>query len=378
FMEHAVKFLKTGSAVEFGEGGISELFPGYRQTAIVIGIVGVSSAVADMVDKRVSGVKVVALNESTEEKNLQILEKIRLEAGAYAQGVIEKEGLTWGEIIDAVEGLVSAIEEEDKRLFAIANPAFTKLDEATVKEIADIENILQRIAKRIPVIRSLRASELSVYNLRMVNSARTMTVSPLTAHAYGYLKSEKGKNVISIRAKSAGEAKLLAEAHKRRMEQAGYTDPEDYPVRLQIRLSKKEAMDKTGQELAEMMKIDELCELVVDDKTAKEVYKELSSQYSPERIAIIDEYNETRKDKGLPEDVLYMEYRDEFATPEAYDLALEVISRRDDQAELERYLEEAGIDSKGGMWFVLPKAERINPDELREELRRYRKALIRA
>ncbi|MGB2599694.1 MAG: hypothetical protein WBC99_04555 [Candidatus Omnitrophota bacterium] len=163
------------------------------------------------------------------------------------------------------------------------------------------------------------------------------------------------------------------------MEQAGYSAPEGCPVKLQVRLSGKEAMGKTGRELAEMMEIDKLCELVVDDKTAKEVFEELrSQQYSSERIVIIDEYSEARKEKGLPEDVIYMEYRDGFASPEAYDLALEVLARKDDQAELERYLKEAGIDSKGGMWFVLPKATRIDPDELKEKLARYREALIRA
>ncbi|MGB2662058.1 MAG: hypothetical protein WBD04_06720, partial [Candidatus Omnitrophota bacterium] len=359
--------------------GVKVSFKERESSAIAIGVVGVSDEVAARINRKVSGIKVVALNESTEEKNLRALEKIRLEAGAYAQGVIEKEGLTENEVLIAVEELVRAIEEEDKKLFTLTNPELTRLDGQTVKKIADIENVLERIKNRFPIIKSLKTSELSVYNLRIANYAGRITISPLTGQVKDYLSKEEGGNIISVRAKSAGEAKFLAEVHKKRMEQAGYSAPEGCPVKLQVRLSGKEAMGKTGRELAEMMEIDKLCELVVDDKTAKEVFEELrSQQYSSERIVIIDEYSEARKEKGLPEDVIYMEYRDGFASPEAYDLALEVLARKDDQAELERYLKEAGIDSKGGMWFVLPKATRIDPDELKEKLARYREALIRA
>jgi hypothetical protein len=344
----------------------------------VIGIVDVPDRVVSRINRKVGGVKVVVLNEPTEEKNLLALEKARLEAGAYAQGVIEAKDLAETDVLTAIEGLVSAIEEEDKKLFTLTDPVSTGLDEGNLKKIADVRNILERIAGRIPVIRSLKVSELSVYNLRMVNYAGRITVTPLTADVHGYLNLEEGGNAISIRAKSAPEAKLLAEAHKKRMDQAGYTNPSSYPVRLQVRLSEKEAMGKTGQELAEMMEIDGFCKLIVDDKTAEEVYGELKDQYASSRIVIIDEYSESRKEKGLPEDVIYMEYSDGFVSPEAYDLALEIVARRSDQAKLERYLEEIGIEPRGKFWFVLPKATRINPDKLREELKRYREALIRA
>ncbi|MCK4462677.1 MAG: hypothetical protein KAU58_00005, partial [Candidatus Omnitrophica bacterium] len=242
----------------------TQLFP----TAITIGVVGVSEDMINNINKEIAGVRLVALNEGTKKENLEALERARITYRAYASGIIESDITDEAELRNIVEELVSAIEQEDIRLFALANPEIAKLNQETIKKIENIDQTLQRIVERIPIIRSMRTSQLSIYNMRMASIAQKTSFASLTPKAISYIKDNKEERIISIGASSLGEVKLLAEAHKKRMNLAKRLNPKAVPLRLQVRLTVKEKdtskiNENTRQGLLKRMEIDDV--LDVDD-----------------------------------------------------------------------------------------------------------------
>ncbi|MGB2879978.1 MAG: putative PEP-binding protein, partial [Candidatus Omnitrophota bacterium] len=377
------------------EKRIEEKVRGERTAAVVIGVVGISSKTASKVSARIGGVKVVALNENSHEKNIRLLEKFSRDYNAFGRGIIDREGLTEKEVLNIAEELVSAIEKEDRKIFALAHPEIIGLDDENIKRIKNAGGVLRRIVDRMPVIRSFRASELSVYNMRMSAFAENHTTRALSPRIAEYVRNSRIPKMVSIGAGSLGEVKLLAETHRRRMEQMGYRDPKDHPVKLQIRLAMKDIEMQDGtrvkledsagvkQSLLERMEIDDVLnagdlvlvdEAAANTQTVGDIYKNIKG-YDAKNVAIVEKVKENRSEDELPsDDIVFVEYEG-LATSLLYDAVLTLMAD-DKQSPFLSSLKERHGNKR--VWHFLPRAAHIDTKELREEIKRYEAFIMAA
>jgi len=357
------------------------------QASITIGVVGGSEEMAQGINKEISGIRLVALNKSTERENLEVLEGARRTYHAYASGIMEIEIKDLKELRNIIEELVVAIEHEDTNLFALNNPDIVKLTPDTIKDISNIEDVLKRIIERIPSIRSMRTSELSVYNMRMTRIARNTSLQSFTPKTEGYLKEAREPHIVSIAANSLGELKFLAEAHRERMSLARRLDPKAAPITLQVRLAVREAdslkiNNNTKQSLLKRMEIDDIVDvdkLILINETEKEalttqdIYNRFidKTKYKAENVAIVDTVKEERALGTIPQGIVFMEYEG-IATSQVYDVILELLAHKTEApaiSGLERYRE----------WFrFLPRIAQADMDRIRKEMEQYKKVLMAA
>ena len=227
----------------------------------------------------------------------------------------------------------------------------------------------------------MRASELSVYNLRLASIAQALASNNLSAEDISDVTKEK--RVLSMRADTIGEVKLLAEAHRRRMEMAQKLDAKAIPVELQIRLTvRKDEKDKindvTKVNLLKLMEIEDVLKpealiLVDEDRldtlTLKDIARDLAAR-SPDakQIAIVERLDERRKDEDIPDNTLFVEYEDEFVTSYHYDAVLELMARPDSPTLSDRFR----------LWFRIKPITKIDYKELQKEMERYKQVLMAA
>ncbi|MFQ5952261.1 MAG: putative PEP-binding protein [Candidatus Omnitrophota bacterium] len=362
-----------------------------QPAAIVIGIAGISGEdeIIKEINSKIGGVKIVALDASTEEKNMKILEEAKREYGAYAQGIIniKETGIKKDELPSIVNRLVDEIQAKDKRLLTLSNPK-KRLKKADREALKDIRGIFREIGRALPVIKYLEVSEVSAYNMRFTNNVKVNTIDELSHITTKYIKDEKTGKLASIRANSLGGVKLLAEAHRKRMKEAGYEDPKKAPVKLQIRLavSADEAKDieRNKRTLLERMEIDDVLgenDLVVMDRkladaqTVSDIYKNIQG-YKAENIAIIEPAKEGRSEKELPKDeIVFMEYKGT-ATSVVYDITVTLLAKDKEARLLQSHKFEQGGEKR--VWLILPPVQGVDTKELREEIERYHKILIGA
>ncbi|MFQ5951926.1 MAG: HEAT repeat domain-containing protein [Candidatus Omnitrophota bacterium] len=377
-----------GTAVALGVKALIDYLR-RRPAAIVIGIKGISGKdeVIGEINERIGGVKIVALESASEEENMRTLRTAKRQFGAYAQGIIniKETGIKKDELPSIVNRLVDEIQAKDKRLLTLSNPK-KRLKKADREALKDIRGIFREIGRALPVIKYLEVSEVSAYNMRFTNNVKINTAQTLTAVTNDYIRDEKEGKLISARANSLGGVKLLVEAHRKRMEEAGYADPRKAPVKLQIRLavSKSEAdeINKAKRTLLEKMEIEDVLsendlivmdENVADSQTVSDIYKGIKG-YKPENIAIVEPAKKGRSEKELPEDkIVFMEYEG-IATSVVYDATLTLLAR-DERAKILFGLEQGGTKR---VWPILPLVKGVDTKELRKEIERYHKILIGA
>jgi hypothetical protein len=238
------------------------------------------------------------------------------------------------------------------------------------------EAIMARInnSNVIPPVFSEEVLTLSLYsmNLRMRNiSRRHALTNSLDAATQSYCDSAKQKDVMYARVHSAGEVKLLAEAHKNR----------NAPTRLMVELvvgeeerAKLEAMKSDMLERMEIAK-DVLNPndlfIVSKEKSMQEIKDSLSSKEGDKerKIVIVDLYKEGRTQNEVPDNGILMEYED-IASSYVYDAALEAIAKPE---EKEPVLSDR--NKKIRNWY---KAKKIDTEQLRNEIICYDKVLMDA
>ena len=362
------------------------------QAAIVIGVTGKPERVIERLNQNrsIGGVKVVAL-DGDEGENLKTLEKAAGEAGAYGQGIIDGENLTVKDVANAIKGMIEAIEERDKRAFALTDADAVSLkgkEDGTIEEIlAD----LREVTDRLPVIKWVGISETSVYNLRMTKRAARMADGyVLEDRTRSMVSMEGGKGVMSVRADSLGELKILAEAHKKRMG-LDARKLEKSPVRLAVRLALSEEdlarvksagiqhfleeMDITDAVKAE--DVQAMTKEEADNMAATDIHADIAGRYTGIKdIVVVDKARDTRNSKEA-EGVVLVEYKGS-VTARVYDVALDILAN----------ISEEGIDTiagkmaqllkRGKFWVLLNPMERFDTRELRNELERYHEVMIRA
>ncbi|MGB2662016.1 MAG: hypothetical protein WBD04_06500, partial [Candidatus Omnitrophota bacterium] len=360
--------------------------------AIVIGVTDQPEEVIQRLNqnRKIGGVKVVKL-DGTENENLKALEKAAKEAGAYGRGIINGENLTESEIKEALVGMIDAINDEERRVFYLTNPELVKFKEKNDTTIKEVLEGLEKVASHLPVIKWVGISETSAYNLRMTRRASRMIDGyGLKKETKSYISKKKEKGIMSVRADSLGEVKLLAEAHRTRMNLAK-RKPGTEPVKLSIRLAVSEEdydmiKEATIQGLLEEMSIDDVLKakdviLVrkeeADKMGAKAIYEELKSRYEnvdEKDVVIVDRTRDDRKEEV--EGVIVLEYSG-LATSRVYDIALELMAHAGKDAGLEDKVEE--LHNMGSLyWYRLDNITPVDTEELRHEIEQYHKVLIRA
>jgi hypothetical protein len=354
---------------------------GEESAAIMIGVVGVSENTVAKIDREIAGIGLVALNEGETQGNLQKLEEARRARGAYASGIIEDASMGEAELRATAEKLVTAIEAQDRKIMAIAHPEIAGLSGETIDRIQNIEEVLSTIVARLPAIRSLRTSELSVYNMRMASLARELAALNITAADIRAITREK--KAVSMRADSLGEVKLLAEAHRRRMNLARRLDRKAIPVELQVRLTvrkddRAQITEAAKQALLERMEIADVLthenlvlvnEEDLAQQTAQAIAEGLTEKgYRLDQIAVVDRLAEERDAAQIPQGILFVEYQDQFVTSHHYDAVLELMARPT----------QATLSEGFRFWFRIKPITKIDYQQLQKEMDKYREVLMAA
>ncbi|MGD2278651.1 MAG: HEAT repeat domain-containing protein [Candidatus Omnitrophota bacterium] len=322
-------------------------------------------------------------------RNTKAVEEYAKRKGAR-MAIPVREDITEEELVKEIDA--GFLEYVATDLFKLVNPGLADLDATRAKlmDEAELRKISERMLKILPRIAAERLSVKSAYfmNWRMRNTvSRIMAMQEgLSGEAKTNLKNQIWRKVVIAKVKTLGEAKMIAEAHGRRMRGLGFRLKENYPVKLKVILD----ADSDGaarvrdnkQEIIEEMDTDGVLEIddIVLGKTTSEVCREvIGDKHRPADVVVIDELKKSRKDKGVPEEVTLIEYADGVMSPEAYDVSLEILVRADLPGVLESYLEEANIVPGGGkLWFILPKVDKYKIEQLKHEAEEYHKVLIMA
>jgi hypothetical protein len=327
----------------------------------------------------------------TEEANLRILDEKAGKAGAYGRGIIDGADLTERELDDAIKGMIEAIEERDKRVFKLTDPSSVSLTDKEDTAIEDVLANLREVTDRLPVIKWVGISETSVYNLRMTkHAARIVDGYTLEKRTEAATSLIEEKGIMSARADSLGELKMLAEAHRKRMNLTG-RKLEDSPVRLSVRLALEsgdlEKVKKTGiQTLLEQMDIagtikaedvQIMTKEAADSLTAKAVSDDIKRRYEntkDKNIVIVDRARNARTAEET-EGVVLLEYEG-LASARVYDIALEMMAHSSAKGldVIVRKVKE--LARKGKLWVILKPMKLIDTKELRDEIDRYHKQIL--
>jgi len=353
---------------------------------IIIGVTGVSEKVVNRINKTISGVGLVALAGATQKANLEELERTRKTHGAYASGLIESGITDETQLMNIVEELTGAIEKEDRRLFALDNPEIASLTTETVKEIAGLENILARIAKRIPAIHSMRAAELSIYELRIDRISQAHQIvsrDALLAQKLAKITESGKTKIMSFRAHNIAEVRWLAGEHRQALQKYG---KENYPVELHVRLVDENVTEKNLDRILKLAGVGDVITkdniTLADGETLGEICDLIREQFGEieaEDMAIGD-VRELKLDKELLKDVLYINMpASEGMVSQLYPVIMELIANENKRP----HLMPQGVGmleqpEPGLFYFIFKPIKPMNFDELHREIEQYERVLMAA
>jgi len=286
----------------------------------------------------------------------------------------------------------------NRDLFRLTCPEAYELDSTRLDmtERKELESLEKRLARLLPVVAPIGLSELSVGNMRMTTLSRRTLNSYLSPGAVSYIGKEyvHDNRIISVRVKSIGEAKMIAEAHRSRMRMAGELSGISKAIKLEIRIvpedDERALMEGFGAEtnfrLKSLMGLetmdDTIFEIVVEDEdempTADQRMCHLvtDKKYSENNIAIVDIYNKGRDRLTVPSEAVFLEYRG-LAVASVYDTALELLAHAGNLT----WLKINGLKrlKKGVNWFrFLPPVESYEADIIRREIEYYRRLVAAA
>jgi len=316
-----------------------------------------------------------------------------------------------GEVLNdliANNQLANLLDWVSNDLFRFANPDIVKMDIDPLtnrpkinpatgepvwiidEEAVSLLNVSQsaRIIKEaLPPIVLMNLAGINLYNMRMRYIAKKTTKPEgLSAATEDYIENRiKDQHIMSVKANSPAEMKLIAEAHRERMRGRRRLDPSNpksSPVRLQVRLRVDDAekgllTDRTKQELIRTMGLEDVLLpedliLVYEDETASEIYKSIQAQYNTEHIAIVESFKENRVIEELPGEAVFVEYKGT-ATGRTYDLALELLAQKPIDP-----IPGVDMEVKGMRWYLIEETPDINTEEVANEVWWYNKTIKEA
>ncbi|MFH1593184.1 MAG: peptidoglycan-binding protein [Candidatus Omnitrophota bacterium] len=369
-----------------GKGREDEDLDSARGEAVGI-VIGIAGASQDEIDKKVDmrkigGVKVVALDGTSQEENLQKLEKARREYGAYASGLIE--GVT--ENLESVlDNLITSIQEEDRARIInefTEDPEKMFLD---AKNVDQIKDTLDGILNRLDVIRSKRAAELSIYEYKFDKVAkvnRIVSQDTQLADKLARIREEGKTKVASFRVQNAAELRWLAQEHRKAIDKYGQ---DKYPVRLHIRMADENITRDNLDKVLELAGVNDVISKddisFEDGQSVSEIYELVNQKYGAQAadVAIGDtrDLMRDKKDEDLlkEENMLYVRM-EEGIVSQLYSVVIELITNNNQMPKIMPENTDLRMDPRG--YFVFKPIKPINMEELRREIENYEKVLIMA
>jgi len=358
-----------------------------KTASFIIGVVGADEGTVREVDSDTKYIKLISLDGADERANLKKLEDARIAYGAYASGLIETDITEGIKLRNVIEQLVSAMEKEDRKLFALANPEIAKLTPKTIEKITDIEQILSKIIERIPAIRSMKTSELSIYELRIDRIAKAHQVTSRDAQIaqkLAKIKESGGTKVASFGAHNIAELRWLANEHREALRKYG---KENYPVELHIRLVDENVTEENLDKVLELAGVSDVITrdniTLADGETLREIYDLIQGQFGKveaKNVAIGD-MRDLKLDKELLKDMLYvsMPASAEGIVSQLYPVVVELIANDNRRPRLVPQGVGALEQPRGGLYyFIFTPVKPINMEELKHEVEQYKKILMAA
>jgi hypothetical protein len=283
----------------------------------------------------------------------------------------------------------NAIEERDMRFFILTNTDLVRIGGKDDSTIEDILSGLERVTSRLPAIQWLGVSETSIYNLRMKKyTAKIIDDYTLEGKTEAYASMTAAKGVMSVRADSLGELKMLAEAHRKRMnlDKKGLKNS---PVRLSVRLALenediREVNRRGFRDILEEMGITDavraddiqvMSKDEADNMTAKAIYAGIKAgSRDAEDVVIVDKARENRTEEEA-EGMVLVEYEG-LASARLYDIALDVLAHSDDIGLKTIVGKVAELVQKGRLWVILKPVKEVDTEALRNEMDKYHRQIL--
>ena len=442
--------LKTLKRRAFAREGIEKMrledIPSEEHVGILIGIVaeppslrgaeGVPSslreseateAISNMVKKinaGIGGVKVVVLGGKDDQANLDMMVEYSRKYNVYASRIIDLRGEESGlelekDMGNLVFDVIEQIEKEDSLRF-LASPANVSLENTAsgnenIIKIKELENVLDQLFKEyhIPVIKSLRLAELSMFEYKFASVARDRRVlnedtslsAKLEQIAFTMDHTNRMK-VASFSADSIVELKWLADEYRKAIE--GYdagrsTDSPNFPIKLHVRLSDEQvnkmldAIPKNERtaKLAELLETAGISKDLIsaDDitvgeaKSVEEIQNFVRGAYADRgKYGVIENENiivcdNIRTDNKLTynkeKDKSQLVRLETGVSSQALPVVIALIANGNDLERTKASIRNAVLNVVNGIIFIRPIMP-INVNELSAEIRRYEKILIAA
>ena len=382
----------------------AEARPTKEVIAVVIGFTGVSQEALDnAVDtSKIGGVKVVALNEATEEEKLAALENLRKEYGAYTAGLAE--GAEEGQFQQFIDELVTDLEGRDAlRFIKILNETPEMAELAEVLESGatatkeEYRSVLDIIARHFKVTRSVRLADLSMYKYKFDTVQKDNSiVTADEATVASEMAKIRGQKTVAHVIRNLGQLETLADKAREYRKSFG----ENY-VNLEVVLDVDGVTNENiGQILEDAQLTDvitrenvttreDAAELDVDMKTIDGVYKLLGRKYgdsdgyiAPENVAVagsdLTEAGDlTQTEKGyLEKGMLIVNMRKGLAS-QLHTVVIHLIANGNKPSAALENVARLAVSIAGYVIFLEP-VQAIDMDQLQIEMDNYENILIAA
>jgi len=442
--------LKTLKRRAFAREGIEKMrledIPSDEHAGILIGIVAESpslrgaegvppslrgseateaiSNMAERINAGIGGVKVVVLNGKDDQANLDMMVEYSRKYNAYASRVIDLRGEEIDaefekDISDLVFDVIEQIEKEDSLRFLAAPTSVSLKNNASGNEnivkIKELENVLDQLFEEyhIPVIKSLRLAELSMFEYKFAAVARDRRVlnedtslsTKLEQVAFTMDHTNRMK-VASFSADSIVELKWLADEYRKAIEEyeAGKSsEAGSFPIKLHVRLQDEQINGMLNSVLEEKRtaKLAELLEaagisrdlISTDDitvgeaKSVEEIQNLVKTAYTDiSKYGVIENKNIIVCDNiKTGRELAYSKEKDESmlvrletgVSAQALPVVIALIANGNDLERTKASIKNAVLNIVNGIIFIRPIMP-INVNELSAEIRRYEKILIAA
>ncbi|KJJ83691.1 membrane protein containing GCN5-related N-acetyltransferase domain protein [Candidatus Omnitrophus magneticus] len=369
---------------------------------IIIGITGKNiEKLLDYINKKYKTVKVVSLNGSPED-NLKAIEKERQKNHAYGSFIVDMSGECFSaknnirEYKKKIESLIEKIINmpHGEQLLETFSQYPEKVG-LTNETIETLQALIKIAVKKFPEIKSYNMSRINIYEHKF-NAVRrqgrvVISNSCVLMDKFNQTHERNGTKVASFRVDNLVELKWLIEEHRRALKKYSIKDIEEFPIKLHIRLSDRNANSMNIDSLLKKLGIDDVIDSknisFEDNASLSKIYDDIVSRnnfygiVSPENIAICDTREELISDNGsqelLKKNTRYVRLSKGSAVQAYSYVSSLLINGASDGILIENAIVK--IVSKDGInYIILEPVKPIDADALREEIENYEHLLIAA
>jgi len=256
--------------------------------SMVIGVIGPDEdLVAELAQELdIGGIEIVYMGDGSESYQdvMDNLEETRKFLGAYASGLLELGVLDKQAVGEAIQAFVEEANKKDEKIFALAHPEVVKLTNDIRSSISVAEETLKSAARviteRLGATMSIRAAELSIYELRIDNMRAAKSIGFDTETMVSSVKSKIGdkeeKGVAAI-VHNLAELRMLAGSHRemKQLYEAKF-EGKKYPINLQVILNDDNV---TEENLEKMLNLADVSDIFGAHNVTLQKFDKLSQIY---------------------------------------------------------------------------------------------------